>query len=943
MFWKNIKSIFEYAFAGPPKEDSPFASELIQNGMAVQQAGRLQEAETIYLSILQEQPRHPGALYLLGTIAHQLGNNDFAITRYEQALAIKPEFAEAFNNLGISLKEQGRVDNAVTCFEQAFAIKPDYVVAQNNMGITLMENGRTDESINCFEQVLAIKPDYAEAKNNLGIALNILGRSEEAIICYEQALAIKPYFAEAHNNLGSTLNDQGRSNEAITCCEQALALRPDYADALNNLGNAYYELGQSENAITCYEQALAIQPNYAQTHSNLLLVQNYRTDIDETELFFAHQRWSQQHSVPLMDISNVYLNTLDAKRRLRIGYLSPDFRLHSVAYFIETIFSAHNHEAFEIFAYDLSIRLDSMSERLYTMTDIWRRIFGMSDEKVAKLIQDDRIDILVDLVGHTARNRMPVFAMKPAPVQVTYLGYPNTSGLATMDYRLTDKWADPPGQTEEFYTEELLRLPNGFLCYQPQPGSPDVDELPAVSVGYITFCSFNMYYKVNSDVIQVWAQILRTVPNTRLLLKATQYKDDEVCKKTRHLFQEQGVSSDRLEFVSHIPSYTEHLNLYNRVDIALDTFPYNGTTTSCEALWMGVPVVTLAGESHRSRVGTSILQNIGLGEFIAESPEAYVAKTTELASNLKVLAKLRASLRDKMEHSPLTDAKQFARSLEGAYREMWKRWCAQAMATKDIEGLSIPGDTKIVWVASMPRAGSMWIYNVVRSALSANGFTVYPKKIPQLDDQMFNESNKALADTNSKNIWILKIHNCISHDFPRSLIISTKRDLRDALVSYMRFMKCDFEYALAAMVNSAQTVDHYMVFPSERMLMLDYRDIVGVQKETVQAICVFLGLNLPNKSVERIVKAHSKNRVKYQIKKTENLHMKKIKAGKKIDSDSVVNLSENNWRVFDTKTGFQSGHISDYKDGEWRGLWSNAEKRRVEEELGPWLVRHGYA
>ena len=690
-------------------------SDLLQNGLAHQQAGRLQEAKTVYQSILKAQPQHPDALHLLGLIAHKSGEydvavdliekaikinptvsefynncggayralrkNDIAITCYEQALAIKPDSAEAHYNLGNALSEKGKMDEAIDHYETSLALQPDDAEVHNNLGIILQELDRREDAIAHYEQALALKPNHIEAHINVGNAFQELGQFEEAIAHYEHALAIQPDDAEVHNNLGSTFLGLDRVEDAITHYEHALAIQPEDTMAHNNLGIVFSKLGLVEVAIASYERALIFQPDYAEAHSNQLFIQNYQIDIHATTLFRAHQRWAQQHAMLLSHNNTTHLNKPEPERRLRIAYLSPDFRQHSVAYFIESIFSAHDHQAYEIFAYHSSIRYDSMSERLQAATDHWRPVIELNDEKLAELIREDSIDILVDLAGHTAHNRMRVLAMKPAPIQISYLGYPNTSGLATMDYRLTDKWADPPGQTEAYHTEELLRLPHGFLCYQPQPGSPDVEELPVVTAGHITFGSFNAYPKINTEVIQVWCRILRALPDARLLMKTRLFRDDGVCKQTRLLFQEQGVSSERLELVSYIPSYNEHLNLYNRVDIALDTFPYNGTTTSCEALWMGVPVVTLAGESHRSRVGVSILNSIGLDELITDNTDAYVTKVLALAGDVEALAKLSATIRDKMQHSPLTDTEQFTRTLEEAYMDIWQKWCAQALGT----------------------------------------------------------------------------------------------------------------------------------------------------------------------------------------------------------------------------------------------------------------------
>ena len=364
------------------------------------------------------------------------------------------------------------------------------------------------------------------------------------------------------------------------------------------------------------------------------------------------------------------------ERRLRVGYVSPNFHQHSVAYFIEAVIASHDRSAYEIICYSDVARPDSVTDRIKSLTGSWRDILGMSHEQAAGLIRSDQIDILVDLAGHTAGNRMLLFARKPAPVQVTYLGYPSTTGLTTMDYRITDRFADPPGQTDHLHTEELVHLPQGFLCYKPPGQTPDVADLPFIASGGITFGSFNHLAKITPEVVRLWSNILNSLPDAQIILKAKPLFDMGTQQLLREMFVQNGVSPARLTLTGHAQSMSEHLELYHRIDIGLDTFPYNGTTTTCEAMWMGVPVVTLAGETHASRVGASILSNVGLPELIAGSPEEYLKKGVQLANDLERLQGMRANLRPMMERSPLMDANGFTRSLEAAYRQMWHRWCA---------------------------------------------------------------------------------------------------------------------------------------------------------------------------------------------------------------------------------------------------------------------------
>jgi protein O-GlcNAc transferase len=475
-------------------------------------------------------------------------------------------------------------------------------------------------------------------------------------------------------NLGLVLRACGKLDAAIDRYSKALRLKPDFAEAFNNLGNALKDQGRLVKAMECFKKALQLKPEVAHVHSNLLLSLNYCHDIKPDQLFSQHKQWYAQHAVPLATTIQIHLNSRLRDRHLRIGYVSPDFRMHSVAYFIEPVLTLHDRAAFEIFCYSDLVRPDSVTHRLKNLEVHWRDIFGMSDEQASKLIRDDQIDILIDLAGHTSGNRMLLFARKPAPIQVTYLGYPSSTGLSTMDHRITDSWADPPGQTEQFYTEKLVRLPHGFLCYKPPEYAPEITKPSVLKAEGITFGSFNHRAKITPIVVKLWSEILTSLPNVKLVLKSRSLSDNGTQNLLLEMLLKNGVSPERVKFVGYIPSLLEHLELYNSIDIGLDTFPYNGTTTTCEAMWMGTPVIVLSGQNHISRVGVSLLSNIGLTELIAESTEDYLEKAIKLAGDLKRLQKLQAGLRDMMLRSSLTDDHQFIHALEDVYRKMWLSW-----------------------------------------------------------------------------------------------------------------------------------------------------------------------------------------------------------------------------------------------------------------------------
>ena len=444
--------------------------------------------------------------------------------------------------------------------------------------------------------------------------------------------------------------------------------------AYNNLGNVLLDRGQLNEAEIYFRRALQIKPDYSIAYSNLLFNMNYNSRHNPQDIFSEHLLFAKKFAEPLSSAISPHTNEREPNRRLRIGYCSPDFRRHPVAYFIEPVLVAHNREHFEVFCYSDSLSSDEVTRRIQEHTDQWQSIVGISDEKVAELIQKDNIDILIDLAGHTAKNRILLFARKPAPIQVSWIGYLATTGLSTIDYKIVDNYTDPIGKTEQFYTETLIRLPESFLCYLPDRDSPEVGPLPALSTGHITFGSFNNFSKVTPEVFTLWARVLNELPESRLILKGKSFSDETTCQYAINMFTERGISAERITLQSWDPS-PKHLESYNLVDIGLDTFPFNGATTTCEALWMGVPVITLAGTAYHSRAGISLLSNIGLPELVAKTHDEYIGIAINLASDIEKLQLLRKSLRDRMSHSPLTDAKRFTANLEMCYRKMWENWC----------------------------------------------------------------------------------------------------------------------------------------------------------------------------------------------------------------------------------------------------------------------------
>jgi predicted O-linked N-acetylglucosamine transferase (SPINDLY family) len=480
--------------------------------------------------------------------------------------------------------------------------------------------------------------------------------------------------ADAYYNLAIVLSKQGRLEQAMAHNQQALRLKPDYADAHMNLGNVYKDQGRLDEALAAYRTALGLEPAAANIHSNLVVTLHYHPGYDAGAIFEECRRWNQQHAEPLKQLIQPHGNLPDPERRLRIGYVSPLFRDHASSFFTIPLLSSHDHRRYEIYCYADVTRPDAVTERHRGHADVWRSTGGLSEQQLADLVRSDRIDILVDLAMHTADNRLLMFARKPAPVQVCWLAYPGTAGLSAIDYRLTDPYLDPPGLFDAFYAEESVRLPDTFWCYDPLTDQPPVNALPGRVGGAITFGCLNHFCKVNDDCLALWAQVLQVVPQSRLLLLAPRGQARE---RVLARLQQEGIAAVRVEFADRIAPKSEYLKLYQRMDIGLDPFPCNGGTTTLDAFWMGVPTVTLVGKTVVGRAGWSLLCNLGLNELAAETPERYVALAAQLAGDLPRLQELRGTMRRRMLQSPLMDAGRFARHVEQAYRNMWRRWCEQ--------------------------------------------------------------------------------------------------------------------------------------------------------------------------------------------------------------------------------------------------------------------------
>jgi protein O-GlcNAc transferase len=551
----------------------------------------------------------------------------------------------------------------------------------SNLGVVLQATGRKEEAEASYRRAIEVKPDYTQALGNLAALIQELGRKEEAEEMYRKVIALSPDYAEAHNNLGNLLQDQGRLEESLVCYRRTIELAPEHRLAFNNMALALQDQGKLGEALASLTRQIEIAPDFAEAQSARLRCFNFDPKWSPADICDAHRKWAAARADNLRPQTESHANSREPERPLRIGYISPDFRVHSVAYFFAALLAAHDKEKFHTICYANAPQKDEMTAHLRELAGGWRETFGKKDEDVAAMIKADKIDIFVDLAGHTGLNRMLTFARRPAPVQVSYLGYCCTTGLAAIDYRLSDWNTDPPGQ-EAYHAESLYRLERSFLCYTAPDSAPEIGPPPSRENGFVTFGSFNTLAKVTPEVVALWCKVLAAVPGSRFFLKAKSLADDTTRARYRAMFESHGIAGERLEMSGRIKDKGDHLGAYGRIDIALDTLPYNGVTTSCEAMWMGVPVVALEGKSHAGRLSSSILHALGLEHLVTTNEADFIAAATHLAENGEALWDLRAGLRARMEASELRDGPSLARAVEAAYRDMWRAWCAGGAPVK---------------------------------------------------------------------------------------------------------------------------------------------------------------------------------------------------------------------------------------------------------------------
>jgi len=611
----------------------------LREAIALHRAGRSKQAEQHLRDHLRSRPDDHAALHLLGTIAHESGRPEEAVKWMRKSIRSAPS-------------------------------QPQYYV---NLAAVLGRMGKHEESLTNLLNARKLAGSIPELHSNLGVTLEALGRIPEAASSYRTAIQLRPSYPEAHFNLANVLGRMGRFHEAAGEYRQALRLRPQYAKAFDGLGGCASELGDIEEAAACHRKVVEHDPTNAAARSTLLYLLHFHPAVDAPTLWREHQEWDRLICQPVRATLRPHENDRSPDRKLRVGYLSPDFREHTVPHFVTAALENHDPRQFELFCYSDVEKSDAITSRLRTMVEHWTDVRGKDDQTVEALIREDRIDILIDLRGHGGGNRLPLFCRKPAPIQVNMVGYFDTTGLSTMDYRVTDAYQDPPGQTEHLHSENLVRIAPSCWCYTPADNPPVLQPPPALKNGYITFGSLNKIIKTSRACVQAWVKVLAAVPGSRLMVSVA---SDESARIVRQRLIDMGLPGERLILVGKTQTDWQYLERFNEIDIALDTFPFNGITTTCDGLWMGVPLVSLAGRTSVSRAGRSILHAANLPELATDDPESFARVAADLAGDLGRLRDLRLSMRARLVASPLMDHRGFAAKLDGAYRQMWRRWCA---------------------------------------------------------------------------------------------------------------------------------------------------------------------------------------------------------------------------------------------------------------------------
>jgi len=669
-FYAEAEKYFKRAIDG--KDD--FAPLYLNYGLLMNELKRFAEAATVFEKAIVLKADYVEAYDNLALVHQNLKQLDDALEVFSKVVALKPNYAEAFFRTGIILHAMNQTDAALANYDKAISIKSEYSEAHFNRGVALRQLRRLVEAISSYDEAIKIKPDYADAYYSRGNVLKDLRRYDESLASYSRAIFLQAEHAEAYFVRGVLLQELKRFSEAVMSFQKSIIIKPDYAEAYNFLGYALIELKEITSGLDSYHKAIKVKPDYFIAHSNLLFSLSYAEHVPsssrlkEAKTFGASasraarvkfSSWGMDHS----------------KKQLRIGFVSGDFWSHPVGYFLKNVVSSFDSSKIVCFAYTNNSYEDAITASLKKGFSSYKSLVGMTDFDAAKVIHADGVQVLVDLSGHTALNRLPVFAYKPAPIQISWLGYWATTGVQEIDYILGDPNVTPMDEEQDF-SERIKRLPECYFCFSPPEYDIEIAELPALRNGYITFGCFNNFSKVNNSVISLWARVLSAIPESKMYLKTSQLDNPEIVQNTIDLFAASGISSNRLVFEGRTERI-DYLKSYNKVDITLDPFPYPGGATSVESLWMGVPVLTKKGNWFIAHNGETIARNSGQSHWIAQDEGDYLNKAINYSSDLTALARVRAGLRRQILGSPLFDAQRFARNFEQVMVDIWRDYLKQ--------------------------------------------------------------------------------------------------------------------------------------------------------------------------------------------------------------------------------------------------------------------------
>ena len=646
----------------PPSEQIKFILNLFNLKKFV-------DAEKEVKKQILQYPNSSVLFNILGAIFAGKDDLNEAIKNYEKSIKINNTYFQAYNNLGTAFHKSKKIDKAIVNYRKAIEINKNFAESYNNLGNAYVDLKNPKESLEYFEEAIKLKPDYAEAYNGLGNANEKLGYKESSLKNYQKAISIRPDYAEVYNNMGNLLNEMSRLDESLVCYKKSIKLNPLYEKSFNNLGNLLNNLGLFDEATEAYLDAIKLKPDYAKAYSNLLFNLIYKPNFDIN--FYLSQAKKFRINCKTIKKNINYKYDINPKK-LRIGFVTADFGNHPGGYFTLNLLRELKNKNLELIAYPTIERKDEFSHHFKPLFSKWSLIEEKSDEEVIKEIAEDKIHILIDLQGHSAKNRLPIFIYKPAPIQITWLGQGST-GIPEIDYFIGSKHLNPTNE-DSHYVEKIYRLPEISQCFTPPDFDVLVNKLPAIKNNFITFGCINKLTKVNDDVIKLWAKILLSVPNSKLFLKNKDLDNSKIVKNIIERFEKNNINKETIIFEGKSKTRKELLETYNKIDIALDPFPFQGNTTSIEAIWMGVPVIVLKGDRYIFHFGESINSNLNMNDWIAENKESYISKAVKFSSNLKDLSNLRTNLRNQALNSPVFNPINFGSHFDNMLWELWKRY-----------------------------------------------------------------------------------------------------------------------------------------------------------------------------------------------------------------------------------------------------------------------------